>query len=208
LLNPVALNGFIDAAVSSVTTDEGLDRDIIAALASRAANLDLGKVTFTSVPVVDGNHMANGESTVLWDADAATAMFAALDSDEPLPAPEKAVEVDVAPDDISVLVTGSGPRADEAFVDFQRASYTVSRGDTETPAADTTTVTYDPAWQNSVKTLQAALPGATFEQRPGQGAVFGVEVGSDYSGLTKVRSRNDSPVVTDRTARDDICRQG
>lgn len=211
LLNPMALNNVVDAGVSSLTTDEGLNRDSIAALAARAADVDLGTIVFTTVPVVDGDHMVDGESTVLWDADGASAMFAALAEDEPLPKPEKAVAVDVAPDDIKVAVVGSGPQADAVFGDLQRESYAVTRfpvpsaGPSPNTPPATTTVTYDPAWTNSVKTLRAALPGATFQQRSGQGEVFALTPGGDYAGLTRVRSRNDAPEATDRTARDDIC---
>ncbi len=108
LLNPLA-NGLVDAAVSSVTTDERLGRDDIAALGTRIANVDLGSVQFTTVPVSDGSHDFEGESTVLWDTAAATSLFQALRDDVALPEPQSAQTVEVPPGDISLRVIAPSP---------------------------------------------------------------------------------------------------
>lgn len=205
LLNPVALNAFIDAAVSSVTTDERLTRDTIAALAGRAGDVDLGAVQFTTVPVSDGNYMHEGESTVLWNEAAATALFQALAADEPIPAPPKAVPVEVAPDEVSVAVTPTGPQGSNAVGDLKAAGYQVTETPSTATAPTTTTVTYDPAFPKSLATVKASLPNAVFTEVAGQGEVFSVTVGSDYAGVTPVRSASTGMDNVVRSAKDDIC---
>lgn len=204
LLNPVALNGFIDAAVASVTTDERLNRDTIAALGGRAGDVDLGKVVFTTVPVSDGNHLHDGESTVLWNTEAATALFTALAADQPLPTPPKATAVEVPPGDIAVSVGSAGPHGATAVADLTDAGYQVTTTSLSNAPA-TTTVRYDPALPKSLATLQAALPGATFEEAPGIGATFQVTIGADYTGIEPVRSLATGMDNTVRSAKDDIC---
>lgn len=204
LLNPVALNGFIDAAVASVTTDERLNRDTIAALGGRAGDVDLGKVVFTTVPVSDGNHLHDGESTVLWNTEAATALFTALAADQPLPTPPKATAVEVPPGDIAVSVGSAGPHGATAVADLTDAGYQVTTTSLSNAPA-TTTVRYDPALPKSLATLQAALPGATFEEAPGIGATFQITIGADYTGIEPVRSLATGMDNTVRSAKDDIC---
>lgn len=206
LLNPVALNGFIDAAVGSVTTDERLTRDTLATLAGRAAELDLGNIVFTTVPVSDGNHMHEGESTVLWDQAAAEAMFSALDEDQPLPPAPRVTPVEVAPGEISVAISPAGPQGEQAVADFQDAGFPVSTTETPQVAPPTTVVEYDPAFPKSLATLKAVLPGASFESTPGLGETFQVTVGSDYAGTEPVRSATNGVEATARSAKDDICR--
>ncbi len=204
LLNPVALNSFLDAAIGSVTTDERLTRDAIAALAGRAGDVDLKNVAFTTVPVSDGNYLHEGESTVLWNQEAADALFAALADDQPLPEPPKAAAVDVAPGEVTLAVAPAGPQGDQAVTDLQTAGYQVTTTEAGTAPA-VTTVEYDPEYPKSAATLRASLPNAQFTEAPGLGATFAVTVGSDYAGLAPVRSVNTGVDSTVRSAKDDIC---
>jgi LCP family protein required for cell wall assembly len=216
LLNPVALNSFVDSVVSSVTTDERLTRDEMAAFAARAADMDLSNIEFTTIPVSDGNHMVDGESTVLWDAPAAQALFEALRQDQPLPKEPKTAVVEVSPGEISVVVSGASDNVARAVADMNEAGYQVTTGQT-TPASTpsqspgspapstTTTVRYDPALPDSLKTLRAALPHATFEAAPGIGQTFQLSVGSDYDGIVPVRSATTSMESTIRSAKDNLC---
>ncbi len=205
LLNPVALNSFLDAVATSLTTDERLTRDDMAAIASRAADLDLGNIIFTTVPVSDGDHMHEGESTVLWDPEAAPALFQALRDDEPLPKPPRTVAVEVAPDEIQVSVSGDPEAADRAVADLEDAGYEVSRDTATTVTASQTTVTYDPEWPKSKATLKASLPAAEFTQEPGLGAAFRLTVGTDYNGLAPVRAAATSMESSVRSAKDSLC---
>jgi len=205
LLNPVAMNGFIDAAVGSVTTDERLTRDALAALAGRSTELDLGNVVFTTVPVSDGNHTHEGESTVLWDAAAAEAMFTALDEDQPLPPAPKVTPVEVAPGEISVAVTPTGPHGEQAVTDLESAGFALTTAESASSTPATTVVEYDPAYPKSLATVQAVLPDAEFEQSPGIGETFQITVGADYTGAAPVRSATNGVEATARSAKDDIC---
>jgi LCP family protein required for cell wall assembly len=205
LLNPVALNAFLDAAVSSLTTDERLTREDMVALATRAADLDLGQIVFTTVPVSDGDHMYEGESTVLWDPVAAPALFDALRADQPLPKPPKTAVVQVAPDEIDVSVSGDPAAAERAVADLEEAGYRVVQGGKPDNPVTSTTVQFDPAWPNSADTLKASLPGASFTPEPGMGGVFRLSVAPDYAGLSPVRAAATSLEQQVRSAKDDIC---
>ena len=206
LLNPLALNSFVDAAISSVTTDERLNRDTIAALAGRAGDVDLGSVVFTTVPVSDGDYSHEGESTVLWNAPAADALFTALAEDQPLPKPPAATPVEVAPDEIALSVAPAGPQGANALADLQKAGYKVTSAAPPATAPATTTVRYDPAMPKSLATVRASLPGAVYQPVPGMGGTFTVVIGSDYQGVAPVRSLATGIDSNVRSAKDDICR--
>ncbi|MDA9912919.1 LCP family protein [Candidatus Nanopelagicales bacterium] len=206
LLNPLALNSFVDAATSSVTTDERLGRDDVAALAARVADVELGKIQFTTVPVSDGSHIYNGESTVLWDDTAAKELFASLIADEPLPKPEKAKVVEVSPGDISATVSGStAEQAANGLSDLQGAGIQATASGAPATGSTQTVVKYDPVWAQSLATVQAMLPDALYQEVPGMGGVFAIDVGSEYSGVDAVRSASTSVERTVRAANDDIC---
>ena len=160
---------------------------------------------FTTVPVSDGNHMHEGESTVLWDAAAAEAMFTALDEDQPLPPAPKVTPVEVAPGEISVAVTPTGPHGEQAVTDLESAGFALTTAESASSTPATTVVEYDPAYPKSLATVQAVLPDAEFEQSPGIGETFQITVGADYTGAAPVRSATNGVEATARSAKDDIC---
>ena len=212
LLNPIAMNSLMDAVASSITTDERLNRDDMAAIAARAAELDLGNITFTTVPVSDGDHFFDGESTVLWDPEAAPAdcplvparVFDALREDQPIPKPAKAKPVEVPPGDIKVAVIGDGAQAEQAVADLTEAGYQVSQQSGSQPVGETR-VEYDPAWPKSLETIKASLPEVEVQKSPGSGEVFRIYPGADYSGLQPVRAAATSVESTVRKASDSLC---
>lgn len=204
LLNPIALNSFVDAAVSSVTTDERLGRDDIAALAARVAGIELDKIQFTTVPISDGSFFHEGESTVLWDSEAATELFTHISEDRPIPEPPKATPVDVPPGDISVRISSSqAGEAARVAEHFAQAGFQVQ----EPTAIDAreTTVRYDPVWERSLATMKAVLPEAVFVEVPGLGSTFEVQVADDYSGLRRVRAASTTVETSVRSAKQNIC---
>jgi LCP family protein required for cell wall assembly len=206
LLNPLALNAFVDAATSSVTTDERLGRDDLAALAARVADVELGTIQFTTVPVSDGSHIHEGESTVLWDVEASRALFAALAADEPLPKPAKATLVEVAPGDISATVSGStADQAANGLADLEGAGLQATASGLPPTGSTQTIVRYDPVWEQSLATVQAMLPSAQYQEVPGMGGVFAIDIGTDYTGLDPVRSASTSVENKVRSANEDIC---
>ncbi len=204
LLNPIAMNSLLDAVASSITTDERLNRENMAAIAARAAELDLDNIKFTTVPVSDGDHLYDGESTVLWDPEAAPALFEALREDQPIPTPSKATAVEVPPGDISIAVVGDGPNAQAAVADLTEAGYQVTQqsGSQETTQ---TRIEYDPEWPKSLETLKTSFPAAELDKSPGSGETFRIYPGDDYSGLQPVRAAATSVESTVRKASDSLC---
>jgi len=84
LLNPLKLNNFLDAAMSSVKTDETLDRDAVLGLATRFQGLNLAKIRFLTVPISDGNARIDGQSVVLWNDHEARKLFIRMAKDWPI----------------------------------------------------------------------------------------------------------------------------
>src|SRR5690606_28023417 len=96
-----------------------------------------------------------------------------------------APRVDVAPSQISVQLLETGDTATGAYEDFQTAGYSLVAP--PVPGTYTqTTIEYDPGYDVSLKTLQAALPGADAVEVPGLGSTFRVTVADDYAGVTAV----------------------
>ncbi len=198
LLNPIKLNGFLDAALNSVTTDKGIDRQDIVALAAKLKQVAAGNVAFLTVPIADYDyrHPVYG-SSLKWDRPAAQQLFAKIENDEVIVPPAATAgksSPTVAPGSIKVQVlngagiTGLARRGadDLAAVGFAIAT---APANAATTGAATTVIAYDPKYNESVKTLAAALPNAELKAVPGQGATFQVILGTDYTGAT-------TPVVT------------
>jgi LCP family protein required for cell wall assembly len=87
LANPIRLSGFVGAAVSALTVDQGLN---VSALADQMRGISTQNVRFTTVPL--GNydyHAPDGEVAVQWDPQAAGALFGKLKNDQNLaPTPQ------------------------------------------------------------------------------------------------------------------------
>ena len=226
-LNPLRVMSFTDAAASSITTDEGFDRAALWNLMARMRGVSPSSISFQTVPLVDAD-----SGVVDWDPVRSGELFAKLNTGEsvksaakpPQPkadpaataAPPPAVEV--APKSVLVrayngsTVSGLGTKAGK---DLKAAGFYVIG----TPAnwksrSAATIIQYDPRYDTSVKTLQAALPGAQSEAVKGLGKTFRVIVGNGYTGLTPVTmsgsgggdSSSPSPdAQTVKTAADDIC---
>ena len=194
LLNPLKLNAFLGATLSSITLDTHLTRDDLLGLATRTKGLSPANVVFATVPLSDVNYrpIASLGSTVLWDKTKAAALFSAIKADQPIGSQSgkastgpSATVVQVAPARITVQVsngggvTGAGARAFKdlgnlGFVMAGPATNAVQHGVTQT------LITYDPRYDVSLKTLQAAFPDAAVKAVKGQGKVFVLIVGTDY----------------------------
>ena len=74
-------------------------------------------------------------------------------------------------------------------------------------AGDTTVIRYDDRYSESVKTLEAAIPGAQLVPVEGLGRTFEVTVGNGWTGAQKVTvsAKPSSSSNQPRTAADDIC---
>ena len=214
LLNPVRLSRLTDAVLGSVRADKDLTTDDLVTLATRMKDLSAGKTDFATVPLGSLDHPVNGwGSTVLWDEAGAKALFDAVRAGRPLTQPPPAaaaaeappaapaapaaatpeavaVAPPVAPEQVHVQVfnaagtPGLGARVDG---DLRRAGFATTGAPGNAPGGEAvarTTVRYDPRWDESLRTLAAALPGAALVPVTGLGATLQVLAGGDYQGVT------------------------
>ncbi|MEV7181855.1 LCP family protein [Kitasatospora sp. NPDC093679] len=194
MLDPARLGTVLDSALKAVKADKGLSTAALLDFASRLKDLSAASADFATVPVSDVDHQVPGwGSTVLWDTKAAKALFDTVRQGKPLtghaaPAPSAspAAAGTVPAGQIRVQVlngtglTGLGFRVDE---ELRRAGFATTGTPSNADAVTTrTAVRYDPRWDESAKTLAAALPGAELVPVPGLGATLQVVVGGDYRG--------------------------
>ncbi|MEI8080793.1 MAG: LCP family protein [Actinomycetes bacterium] len=217
LLNPFQLMSFMNGAASSVTTDTGFDRQAIWNLAARFRGLSPSALTFTTVPTTSEQVAGVGDVEV-FDQPKAGEIFARLNTGKPVVDQPKATPpaeaVEVAPANISVRVyngssiTGLGTKAAKAF---SAAGFrVVGTAQNSSARSDATVIEYDPAYDKSLKTLQAALPNATTREVEGLGGTFRLIVGPDFTTLTPVVVNTPTPAPSASTAKprsaaDDIC---
>ncbi|MFJ8075170.1 LCP family protein [Streptomyces sp. NPDC096176] len=199
LLNPVKFRHISSTMLGSVRADKGFGTKEMLALGRAMRGFSPASSEFTSVPVGDVGYLVPGVgSTVKWDTAKAEKLFALLRDDRPLaphrPKRQKADVVDVSPDRIQVQVyngtgiKGLGTKVDKALdaigFDTTRAPADGGGGQVER-----TYVTYDPRWDRSAKSLQAALPGAELRPVKGQGPMLKVTAGTDFTSVTPVRTQ-------------------
>ncbi|MFE3042778.1 LCP family protein [Kitasatospora indigofera] len=208
LLNPVKLARLADGVLSSVKADKDLDVGEMVTLAGRLRGLSAGTTDFATVPLGVLDHQVPGwGSTVLWDQAGAKALFDAVRAGRPLVAAPAAPAAGAAapaaaaaptatpvpvpsvpPEQVHVQVlngagiAGLGARVD---ADLRRAGFATTGTPVNAPggeAAARTVVRHDPRWDESARTLAAALPGAELVAVPGLGGTLQVVAGSDYQG--------------------------
>lgn len=204
LLNPAQANRVADAVLRSLLVDQGLDNAQVMELTRRLSRVNPSQVTFRTVPVAGERAMGAIGNVVTWDGPGAAAIFDALRNDTPIPDAPPVPKVEKAPSGISVQLLGSGDTATAAYADFQDQGYYVAAPIPDSTYA-TTTIQYDPAYDVSLKTLQAALPGADIVETPGLGGTFRVTIGPDYAGLSAVSVAAADGPDKPRKASDDIC---
>ncbi len=210
LLNPVKLNAFLGATLDSVTIDEGMSRDMLLELAGELEGLAPKDIRFLTVPLSDVDLPTPVGSAVQWDRKKAALVFDSIEDDEPLVKEKKGPTVQVAPADIDVQVlNGSDVEglATSASADLDRAGYTIAAapGNDERSDVTTTVIRYDPEWNTSARTLEAAFPDATLEEVSGLGGTFQIVVGTDYAKPQPVRVAKQDSELGSHTAADDIC---
>ncbi|MFN2522424.1 MAG: LCP family protein [Mycobacteriales bacterium] len=223
LANPFKLNGFLAAATSSLTADDGLSPKQLQSLAFRFRNVGAGNIVFATIPVstINGYDERLG-SVVLIDQPKAAALFEQIAQDvppgTPTPKPTGAAvqALTVAPGAIRVSVfngsgvNGLGRKADAELstLGFQ----TVGQPQTRGTGAAQTTVLYGPDRADSARTLAAAIPGSVTQLDPELGRVLQVVVGTSYTGVQPVKisrptaaTPGASPTPKVITALDDPC---
>jgi LCP family protein required for cell wall assembly len=225
LLNPLKLNAFLSATLSSVTLDTGLTRADLLNLATRTHGLSPSNVVFATVPLGNVNYQPGGGlgSTVLWNHTRAAALFKAINEDLPIGGQTSAsaaptgTPVTVAPAHITVQVQNGGGVAGlgaKATTDLTGLGY-ISAGPAKNATVTgvtTTQILYDPGYNVSLKTLEAAFPGAVVTAVKGQGKVFQIIVGTSYVApkpvtVTSAGSSGNNPGgVTTTSAAEKVCK--
>ena len=85
LLNPVKMVNFINSALDSVVTDEGLSQGDLLTLGKQLRNLSASNVRTLTIPLKYYNYNKNGVSAaVLWDPVLAPELFERIKNDEAL----------------------------------------------------------------------------------------------------------------------------
>jgi LCP family protein required for cell wall assembly len=223
LLRPDRLYNFLAAATQSITADPDLGSlNALRKLAQDVRGLDTKDVTFVTVPNEPYDLDPN---RVQWK-DSADALWRSLRFDQPLPGkepkPSPTASPSVAgpplktpPESVSVQVlngsgiTGEASRLAEALT---RVGFNVvAVGNAARSDYATTTVLHDPAYDESGRTLGAAIAGSTVTEDLSLGSTLTVVVGADKPTATQVEvtgstaSPEPEETLKTRSADDDIC---
>jgi LCP family protein required for cell wall assembly len=221
VLNPAKLNAFLSAVAGSITTDSGLTKDDMLDLADRLKGTNPANVAFVTVPLAAPQKVAGVGDVLIWDRAKSAALFTAINKDQPIvaPAPSAATSpgstVTVAPSAVSVAVfngTTTQGLGSKAATDLAGLHFSVvgAAANAASPVGEATVITYDPKFDQSAKTVAAAIPGAILTAVTGMGRTIHVTVGTSYAGVTAVTvsSARPSPSASGakpRTAADDLC---
>ncbi|MEU3663824.1 LCP family protein [Streptomyces sp. NPDC032940] len=220
LLNPLKFRDVTRAVLGSVRADKGFGTDELLALGRAMRDFSPSSSEFTTVPIGQMGYNVKGVgSTLKWDPAESRRIFDALRKDEPLAPPGPKAEgpapvrVPVDPKQIRVQVengthtAGLGRRVDAALAaaGFLTTRMPVNAADR---AVARTVVAYDPRWDNSAKSLAAALPGSELRAVKGQGGTLKVIAGADFREVRKVRPA-DPPQESGTVVRGDevVCGQ-
>ena len=223
LLRPDRLYNFLAAATNSLTTDPGLaSLNKLRKLAQDVKGIDTKDVTFVTVP----NEPYPADPNRVQFKPSAGALWNALRFDQPLPGKEKKRSATATaspsgpplvtpPENISVRVlNGSGVAGEASRVarELTSAGFNVVEvGNADRNDYPTTTVSHDPAYDESGRTLGAAVDGSTVEEDIALGSTLVVVVGADSPAVTpvEVTGSTSSPepeeTLATRSANDDIC---
>ncbi|SCK11182.1 LCP family protein [Streptomyces sp. WMMB 322] len=213
LMNPVKLRKVASTVLDSVRADSGLGTEQMLELGRALRRFDSSSSEFVSVPVENADYkVPKLGSTVKWDEPKARKLFAALRDDKPLtPQKPKDTEraggsrggkagsgdaapgtaVSIPPAGIQVHVeNGTRHEGLARSVDKElRATGFDTTGDpasAERRNVSRTSITYDPRWDRSARTLAKALPGAELVEEAGRGPVMRVTVGKKHHSVRKV----------------------
>jgi LCP family protein required for cell wall assembly len=172
LANPVRLASLLSAASAAIKVDQGFN---VVNLADELRGISPSQVTFTTVPLSNVNYTTPaGQSAVLWDSSAASALFTALRNDQappraraatrsPKPAPAlrpgqvsldvyNGTQVGGLSTDTGTQLAALGFRVDLSGVDW--SSQDITRTEIQYPAGQ----------KAAAQLVRAVLPGATLQQ--------------------------------------------
>jgi hypothetical protein len=191
LLNPAALLNVLNAATESLTADPQLaDINNLKDLALSLKDMKPGDVTFTTMPWTPNSDGA----TVSVNAKKAKPLWDAMKNDTSWPPKDSGGEevplLRTKPEAVRVNVlngTTTPKMAKKVARQLRKEGFNVEQVDNaETTDITTTTVQYDPRWDQSAKTLAYAAGATTQEKVKKLGPVLTLIVGSDFTEVKKV----------------------
>lgn len=217
LLNPARLLGFLNGAASSVTVDENFSKDEMFNLVAKMRSVNPSAISFQTIPLSNDTFEPGVGAVVMWDPTKSQELFdrlktgAPIDDSQATPAGE---QVEVAPSSISVRVLNGSTingQGTKVIDEMRAAGYLIAGPAANAPkkTGTTTVIEYDPRYDTSLKTLQAAFPDAEVKEVKGLGKTFRITVGSEFNGIKSVHVV--APVAQDsggekpKTAADDPC---
>ena len=225
LLRPDRLVSFLDAATKSITTDPGLaSLNDLRKLAQSVQDMETDAVTFVTVP--NGANPADSGNTVIPREAEADALWTSMRFDRPLPgqedktrsgtaSPQAGPPLRTPPERVRVeVLNGSGipGEATRLAERLQAEGFQVTRvGTADRDDYLTTTVSHDPAYDESGRTLHAAVSGSALQVDAGLSNTLVVVVGADHPKVVPVRvagstaSPEPETTITARNASQDIC---
>jgi LCP family protein required for cell wall assembly len=185
LLNPLQLLDVLNAATESLTADPQMGNiDNLKDLALSLKDLKPGNVTFTTVPWTP-----NGDNaTVSVNTEKAKPIWDAMKNDTPWP-PKDSSDADTvllktAPENIRVNVLNGTPTpglAKKVAKQLRKQGFIVEEvGNAETTDYTATTVQYDPAYDESAKTLAFATGATVLDKKKKLESALNLIVGTDF----------------------------
>lgn len=191
LLNPASLLGVLDAATQSLTADPQMaDINNLKDLALSLKDLKPANVTFTTIP-----WKPNGDNaTVSVNTKKAKPIWDAMKNDTPWPpkgtGEDAAPLLKTPPEKIQVNVlngTTTKKLAKKVARQLKKQGFIVREvGNADTTDYTQTTVLYDKNWDESAKTVIAAMDAQESKKVKKQGAVIDIIVGSDFDAVQPV----------------------
>jgi LCP family protein required for cell wall assembly len=220
LLNPIKLIRFLNAATQSVTTDFGSLNDM-RKVAQSLNGIDTRNVRFLTVP---NQPYPADTNRVEWVPDTSEALFEAIRTDQPLPgtAPPSASARPTAstpplttpPSKITVRVlNGSGTPGvgTKAAAALRTQGFTVNEvANADRSDYPTSEVRYPASYDQSGRTLTAAIPGARAVVDSTVQSTLVVVIGRNFTTVRPVTvsgtaSASPSPKLESRSAVQNIC---
>jgi LCP family protein required for cell wall assembly len=207
LANPLRLSAFLKASLAAVKVDRGLN---VTALADRMRNISASNVTFTTVPIANADYLTpDGQSAVLWDSPAASRLFDAIKSDQPLLKPAHKTQRQRVPVYVDVYNgTLIGGLSSSTGALLSRFGFHVRAGLTwPHENIGQTVIEYPPGQRAAARLVHGALRDATLKKHKGLTRVRVVlgTIGYQVTGP----SQGGSPVsgqIKARTAAQNACR--
>jgi LCP family protein required for cell wall assembly len=220
LANPVRLGRVLSAASAAIKVDQGFN---VVRLADELRGISPSQVTFTTVPLSNVNYMTpSGQSAVLWDRGAASALFDALRNDQVPPrarAGKPAAHHPLSRGQVSLdvyngthvagLSTDTGTRL--AALGFRVA---LSGVDWTSQDMAQTVIQYPAGQRAAARLVAQVMPGAAVQQVNGLPRLRIVLGGSGYAvtarppgAVSPPGSGQSPPPGPQKTAAQDACRK-